>query len=88
VIRRIARAHLWIAAALAAIVICTGLIWNTRVAAGADAYGYVSQADLWLRGDLHLDQGFGATVPWPNARWTFTPLGYRPEPDGYRIVPQ
>jgi hypothetical protein len=26
-------------------------------------------------------------VPWPLARWTFTPLGYRPEPDGFRIVP-
>ena len=58
------------------------------MAAGSDAYGYVSQADLWLRGDLHIDQGFGASVPWPLARWTFTPLGYRPEPDGYRIVPQ
>ena len=65
-----------------------GLIWNTRAAAGADAYGYVSQADLWLRGDLHIDQRFGESVPWPLARWTFTPLGYRPEPDGYRIVPQ
>ena len=24
-----------------------GIIWNTRAAAGADAYGYVSQAALW-----------------------------------------
>ena len=87
-IHRIARAHFWIAAALAAIVISTGLVWSTRVAAGADAYGYVSQADLWLRGNLHIDQSFGAAVPWPLARWTFTPLGYRPEPVGYRIVPQ
>ena len=87
-IHRIARFHLWIAALLAAIVISTGLVWDTRVAAGSDAYGYVSQVDLWLRGDLHIDQSFGAIVPWPLARWTFTPLGYRPEPDGYRIVPQ
>jgi hypothetical protein len=68
-------------------VIAAGLTWSTRVAAGADAYGYVSQADLWLRGDLHIDQSFGATVPWPMARWTFTPLGYRPATDGHRIVP-
>ena len=87
-IRRLVHVHLWIAAALALIVVCAGLTWNTRVAAGSDAYGYVSQADLWLRGDLHIDQSFGASVPWPMARWTFTPLGYRPEPDGYRIVPQ
>ena len=84
----IARRHVWIAAALAAIVVSTGLIWSTRVAAGSDAYGYVSQVDLWRRGDLHIDQSFGASVPWPLARWTFMPLGYRPEPDGYRIVPQ
>jgi len=64
-----------------------GVVWNTRAAAGADAYGYVSQADLWRRGNLFIDQRFGADVPWPLARWTFTPLGYRPEPDGFRIVP-
>ncbi|HEV8348330.1 MAG TPA: hypothetical protein VGQ16_17260, partial [Vicinamibacterales bacterium] len=64
-----------------------GVIWNTRAAAGADAYGYVSQADLWLHGNLHIDQSFAAKAPWPLARWTFTPLGYRPEPDGPRIVP-
>jgi hypothetical protein len=68
-------------------VVAAGLIWNTCAAAGADAYGYVSQADLWLRGTLHIDQRFGERVPWPLARWTFTPLGYRPEPDGFRIVP-
>jgi len=73
---------------LALFVTTIGLIWGTRVAAGADAYGYVSQVDLWLRGNLHIDQSFGARVPWPLARWTFVPLGYRPEPDGYRIVPQ
>src|SRR5262249_30682640 len=64
------------------------LIWKTRVAAGPHAYGCVSQVDLWLRGNLHIDQSFGAAGPWPAARWTFLPLGYRPEPDGYRIVPQ
>jgi hypothetical protein len=73
---------------LALAVTAIGLIWGTRIAAGSDAYGYVSQVDLWLRGDLHIDQSFGARVPWPLARWTFLPLGYRPEPDGYRIVPQ
>jgi len=76
------------AAVLAVAVTTVSLIWSTRVAAGSDAYGYVSQVDLWLRGDLHIDQEFAAHVPWPLARWTFLPLGYRPEPDGYRIVPQ
>src|SRR6185295_18195729 len=74
------------AAALALAVLLIGLVWNTRVAAGADAYGYVSQADLWLRGDLHIDQSFAAGLPWPSARLTLLPLGYRAE--GSRIVPQ
>ena len=74
-------------AALAAATFIVTLRWSTRVAAGADAYGYVSQADLWLKGDLFIDQSFAANAPWPMARWTFTPLGYRPEVDGYRIVP-
>jgi len=51
---------------------------STRMAGGADAYGYVSQADLWLQGSLHVRQPWVAEVPWPDAQWTFTPLGYRP----------
>ncbi len=42
------------------------------------AMGMSSQARLWLAGDLHVHQDFAAAVPWPNADWTFTPLGYRP----------
>ena len=51
---------------------------STRMAGGADAYGYVSQAELWLQGDLEVRQPWVAEVPWPDAMWTFTPLGYRP----------
>jgi hypothetical protein len=76
------------AAALALLVTVIGLRWNTRVAAGADAYGYVSQVDLWLRGNLHLDQSFATAVPWPNPRWSFAPLGYVPAPASQEIVPQ
>jgi hypothetical protein len=72
---------------LAGALTATALAWSTRVAAGSDAYGYVSQADLWLKGNLFIDQSFAATAPWPMARWSFTPLGYRPDVDGYRIVP-
>ena len=67
--------------------IFAALYWNTRIGAGADSYGYVSQADLWRKGTLHIRQGFASTAPWPGARWTFLPLGYRPVPDGYDIVP-
>lgn len=72
---------------LAVAIVGVSLTWSTNVAAGSDAYGYVSQADLWLKRDLFIDQSFAADAPWPMARWTFTPLGYRPEVDGFRIVP-
>ena len=75
-------------ALLSLLVVAIGRVWGSRVAAGADAYGYISQADLWLHGTLHVDQPFAARVPWPFARWTFAPLGYRPAPDGFAIVPQ
>jgi 4-amino-4-deoxy-L-arabinose transferase-like glycosyltransferase len=51
---------------------------STRMAGGSDAYGYVSQADLWIHGSLEVRQPWVAEVPWPDAQWTFTPLGYRP----------
>lgn len=59
-----------------------GLTYATTVATGSDAYGYVSQADLWLERDLRVEQPWVAEVPWPEAAWTFTPLGYRPAGDG------
>jgi hypothetical protein len=62
-------------AVLSAIVAAAG---STRIAGSSDAYGYVSQADLWLNGNLIVPQPWVAQVPWPNREWTFTPLGYRP----------
>lgn len=49
-------------------------------------YGYVSQARLWLVGDLRIEQPIAAKVPWPHADDTFAPLGYRAG-GGHTIVP-
>jgi len=78
-----------VAAALALTLAITAMAAGTRIAGGADAYGYVSQADLWLTGHLVIKQPWVAEVPWPNAEWSFSPLGYRPaEPPGqWAIVP-
>jgi hypothetical protein len=70
-----------LALALAAVVLATGAAYSTTVASGADASGYVSQADRWIRGDLKPPQPWVGQVPWPNPRWTFTPLGYTPVDD-------
>lgn len=63
------------------------VVCGTFVAGGSDSYGYLSQADLWLRGSLRVEQPFVANIPWPNADWTFTPLGFRPALSGHAIVP-
>jgi hypothetical protein len=78
-----------VAASLALTLAITTAVGSTRIAGGADAYGYVSQADLWLAGELVIKQPWVAEVPWPNAEWSFSPLGYRPaEPLGqWTIVP-
>jgi len=54
---------------------------------GADAYGYVSQAHLWAAGDLVQQEPLSLRVPWPEAEWTFSPLGYRPGVQRGTIVP-
>jgi hypothetical protein len=76
----------WAAPAAATALLALCWIYGTRAAGGSDIYGYVSQARLWLAGDLHVHQDFAASVPWPNADWTFTPLGYRPAAN-HTIVP-
>ena len=76
----------WTAPVAAAIVLALCFAFGTRAAGGSDSYGYVSQARLWLVGDLHVHQDFVASVPWPNADWSFTPLGYRPAAD-HTLVP-
>ena len=72
------------------IALVTGVLGVTHgvlVAGGADSYGYVSQADLWLTGSLEIDQPFARQMPWPDAEWTFAPLGYRPAMRPGAIVP-
>jgi hypothetical protein len=79
--------HRAAAIALAIAVTAAGIVWNSRTAGGADAYGYVSQAALWRAGSLHVDQAFALDAPWPDPLWTFAPLGYRPATNGTDLVP-
>ena len=65
----------------------SGLVWGTHAAGGADSYGYVSQAALWLDTDLVVDQPLATQVPWPDADATLAPLGYRPGLTPGTIVP-
>ena len=78
-----------VVAAFAAITLGLGVAYSTTVAGGADAYGYVSQADRWLRGSLKVEQPWSAELPWPSRRWSASPLGYRPIDDEafWQLVP-
>jgi asparagine N-glycosylation enzyme membrane subunit Stt3 len=67
--------------------VVAGLAWNSWTAGGADSYGYVSQADLWVHSRLKTPVPIASFAPWPNAIWTFTPHGYRPAPDESALVP-
>lgn len=66
---------------IAAALVAIGVSYMTTVASGADGSGYVSQADRWIHGTLKPAQPWVGEVPWPNPRWTFTPLGYKPIDD-------
>ena len=66
------------AVALSVTVTVFGIVYATTAASGSDPYGYVSQADLWLAGDLHIEQPWVAEATWPSKFRSFAPLGYRP----------
>ena len=76
-----------LALALAFLTAFLGLWFGTSAASGADSYGYVSQADLWLRGTLIVDEPLADEAPWRNANWTLTPFGYRPGDRRGTMVP-
>ena len=92
---RVARAitsanHRVIVGVMAAAVLAVGVTFATTAASGADSYGYVSQAELWIAGDLSIEQPWQADIPWPSRRWSFAPLGYRPiehDDNVWAIVP-
>ncbi len=64
-----------------------GWWWGTKSAGSADAHGYISQAALWLDGNLVVSLPMATTVPWQDAEWTFAPLGYRPGVERGTLVP-
>ncbi|MCM3879412.1 MAG: glycosyltransferase family 39 protein [Vicinamibacterales bacterium] len=64
-----------------------GIYYGSFTAGGSDSYGYVSQAQLWLKGSLRIEQPWVQEFSWPYREWTFAPLGYRPLSADGTIVP-
>ena len=74
VVHRIAPA---LAGALALVVLAVGIRSGSHAVAASDQSGYVSEAALWARGTPRIDVGFASSLPWPDAKDTMVPLGYR-----------
>jgi hypothetical protein len=68
-------------------VVALSALGSGGIAGGADSYGYISQADLWLKGDLHVAQPEAKRFPWPFGALSLAPLGYVPTRSGDAIVP-
>jgi len=81
------RHHLALALLLAACVTGVSWHWGARSVGGADSSGYVSQAEAWLTGDLYVREPYIEAHHPPFSRWALAPPGWRPEVDGYAIVP-
>ena len=69
-----------LAGLLVSALLIVGVVRGSTTAGVADSYGYLSEAELWLKGGLTISQPWASDVPWPDALWTFTPLGYTPSP--------
>jgi hypothetical protein len=63
---------------IAGALLIVGILRGSTAAGGSDSYGYLSEAELWLKGRLAISQPWVKDVPWPNAVWGFAPLGYTP----------
>jgi dolichyl-phosphate-mannose-protein mannosyltransferase len=75
-----------LAAILAIAVGVVALSHSSFTAAGADAYAYVTQADLWLSGRLTVPVPIANDAPWPRPLSTFVPFGYAAVADGSAIA--
>jgi hypothetical protein len=64
------------AAVLAIAIGVIALAQSSFTASGADAYAYVTQADLLLSGRLSVPVPIANDVPWPRPLATFVPFGY------------
>jgi hypothetical protein len=77
-----------VAGALTGAALAIGIAYGSFVASGSDASGYVSQAGMWLRGELTtLAPEWARGAPWQDSTWTSAPLGYRPSETTDVLVP-
>ena len=70
------------------VTLAVGFGWGTRVAGGPDASGYVSQASMFVRGELTTSTPeWARDAPWNDAALTAAPIGYRPTQQTHILAP-
>jgi len=77
----------WIAGAAAVATTIAAIRYGAFVAGGSDAYGYLSQAYGWARGELPRAYDIPLSLPVANSDWLQTPLGWWPGRAPHTIVP-
>lgn len=80
------------ASPLFAVAAAVGVAWvaaayGARAVSGADSFGYVSQAYLWLDRSLVIPEPLAAEAPWSSPLEAIAPLGYRTGHPPGTIVP-
>jgi hypothetical protein len=85
--RASSRAAAGAALVVAVVIIAVGFREGAHVAAASDAWGYVSEADLWARGNLRVEQPLMRELTREIPAEALAPLAYRPSIDRTTIVP-
>ena len=86
-----ARAATWppaIGSAAVATALIVGLGWGTRIAAGPDPSGYVSQAAMFARGEVTIEvPQWAQNAPWDDAGFSASPVGWHPTYQTHILAP-
>jgi Dolichyl-phosphate-mannose-protein mannosyltransferase len=84
----VVRRYAWaLALAIAVTVLWASVALGSFVAGSADASGYLNEARLWARGNLHLEPRMRAPVAFEYGVQPLAPLGFRASASGDTLVP-
>jgi hypothetical protein len=71
-----------------AVALIVGIGWGTRIAAGPDQSGYVSEAAMFARGELTVEApSWSENAPWNDAAYTASPVGWQPTRQTHFLAP-
>jgi hypothetical protein len=77
-----------IAAAATGTALIVGVGWGTRIGAGPDPSGYVSQAAMFARGELTLETPpWAQNAAWDDAGYSAAPVGWHPTHQTHILAP-